>query len=229
METVFLSFSFRDEDRELVKYVEGIIESHGLKPVTGDALGGGVLTQAIQDMITEADALVAVATPRDPIAGTNRYRTHPWVLDEMKYALARKKPAIAFRHHDVDFQGMFAENEYVDYDPTKSAPAFVKLSKIVGKWVRDDGRLLRVLLDPAEDLGRLAAKESVKCQYRLVKNGKREQFRDGHLTNEPGAPIAYINSQTGKQFEIRISSDDEEWISATESEWLRVQLKKRGN
>jgi len=37
METVFLSFSFRDEDRELVKLVEGMIESHGLRPVTGDS------------------------------------------------------------------------------------------------------------------------------------------------------------------------------------------------
>ena len=229
METVFLSFSFRDDDRDLVKLVEGVIESHGLKPVTGDSLGGGVLTPAVEDMINEADALVAVATPRDPIPGTNRFVTHPWVLDELKYARARKKPAIAFRHDAVDFQGMFTENEYIDYDPAKAGPAFVKLSKTLGKWVRDDGRLIRVVLDPAEPLGKLAAKSSVKCAYRLVKNGKKGPLREGYLTNDPGAPVAHINSQDGKQFEIYISTDDEEWFSNTESEWLRVSLKKKGN
>jgi hypothetical protein len=228
METVFLSFSFRDEDRELVKLVEGMIESHGLKPVTGDSLGGNVLSQAISDMISEADALVAVATPRDPIAGTNRFVTHPWVLAELNDARSKKKPAIAFRHIDVDFQGMFTENEYIDYDPGKAGRAFVKLGKTLGKWVRDDGRLIRVVLDPAEPLGELASKASVKCEYRLVKNGKKGPLREGYLTNEPGAPVAHINSQDGKQFEIYISTDDEEWFSKTESEWLRVQLKKKG-
>jgi hypothetical protein len=104
METVFLSFSFRDEDRELVKLVEGMIESQGLKPVTGDSLGGAVVSQAISAIISEADALVAVATPRDPIPGTNRFVTHPWVLAELNDARSKKKPAIAFRHIDVDFQ-----------------------------------------------------------------------------------------------------------------------------
>src|SRR5947209_6281659 len=62
METVFLSYSFRDQDRELVKYVEGIIESHGLKSVAGDVAGGNALDPEIAKMIKEADALVAVAT-----------------------------------------------------------------------------------------------------------------------------------------------------------------------
>src|SRR4051794_2708610 len=114
METVFLSFSFRDEDQELVKYVQGLIESHGLKAVTGDAIGGGALEDAIEQDIDQADALVAVATPRDRIVDSTRFTTHPWVLKELKYARKKKKPAIAFRHISVDFQGQFAEDEYID-------------------------------------------------------------------------------------------------------------------
>ena len=55
METVFLSYSFRDQDRELVKYVEGIIESHGLKSVAGDVAGGNALDPEIAKMIKEGE------------------------------------------------------------------------------------------------------------------------------------------------------------------------------
>src|SRR5437764_1514551 len=102
METVFLSYSFRDQDRELVKYVEGIIESHGLKSVAGDVAGGNALDPEIEKMIKESDALVAVATPRDPVAGTARFTTHPWVLSELQCARDNQKPSIALRHKDVD-------------------------------------------------------------------------------------------------------------------------------
>lgn len=228
METVFLSFSFRDDDRELVKHVEGIIESHGLKPITGDVGGGETVSDAVADLIAEADALVAVATPRDAIAGTNRFTTHPWVEDELKYARAKKKPAIALRHQDVDFKGMFTENEYVIYDPNKPVPAFVKLARTLGKWLRDDGRIVKVVLKPFDAIGKLAAKESTKCTYRMIKDGKKGPLREGYLTNEPGSPVAYINGQDGKQFELRLSTDDEEWVSATESQSLQVELKKKG-
>jgi hypothetical protein len=150
------------------------------------------------------------------------------VLSELQCARDNKKPAIAIRHKDVEFQGMYAGNEYIDFDPATPIPTFVKLARTLGKWTREDGRLIRVLLEPSGDIAKIASKESAKCQYRMVKNGRREAFRDGFLTNEPGAPIAYINGQDGKQFEIRIQWDDEEWSSATESPWLRVQLKKKG-
>ncbi len=62
MKRVFLSFSFRQEDRDLVHDVEQLLASHDLAVLTGRVTGGGQLTEEIMKRIQSCDALVALAT-----------------------------------------------------------------------------------------------------------------------------------------------------------------------
>ena len=89
MRTVFLSCHFGDADRDLMRQVEGLLESHGLRVITGEEPGGGPLTPAVMKRIAESDALVALMTKRNnpPDYGG----THPWVVDDLKYAMAITK------------------------------------------------------------------------------------------------------------------------------------------
>jgi hypothetical protein len=48
MRTVFLSCHFGEADRELVHRAEGLLESHNLRVVTGEELGGGELTAEVK-------------------------------------------------------------------------------------------------------------------------------------------------------------------------------------
>src|SRR5713101_9048875 len=93
MKTIFLSWHFGDSDRELVRQVDGLLGSHGLRTITGEELGGGALTPEVMDLIAKSDALVALMTKRNepPHYGG----THPWVVDEFKHAKFLNKPAIA--------------------------------------------------------------------------------------------------------------------------------------
>ena len=82
MKKVFLSFSFRDEDRPLVSAVEQLLSSHELMSVTGKKLGGGPLTPTVMHRIEECDALIALLTRRDEKA-IGGWTTHDWVRDEL--------------------------------------------------------------------------------------------------------------------------------------------------
>jgi len=52
---IFISFSFRDADRELVGVVDQLMMNHQLTRETGRRLEGQPLTDAIQENITQAD------------------------------------------------------------------------------------------------------------------------------------------------------------------------------
>lgn len=227
LDTVFLSYSFRDEDRDLVRDVSAVLESHDLRVVTGDIAGGGALTPEVIKLIDGCDALVAVATPRDPIAG-GKFSTHPWVDDELKHARDRGKNAIALRHNQVELRGMYSENEYINYDPAQPLAAFVKLSRTLGKWKKDDGRTIQVMLAPAEEIGRLLSRDPdmASCEYRTVRNGRPGEWRKGFLQREPGGAFAFVNVDDGTLVEIRLRGAGERWSSAAVRQWIRVDLLK---
>jgi hypothetical protein len=69
MKRIFLSFSFRDEDKPLVAAVERLLACHDLQVVTGMRLGGGALTQEVMKRIESCDGLVALLTRRQELAG----------------------------------------------------------------------------------------------------------------------------------------------------------------
>jgi hypothetical protein len=109
MRTAFLSCHFGDPDRELVRQVETLLESHGLRVVIGEELGGGSLTPEVMGRIEKSDALVALMTKRSvpPDYGG----THPWVVDEFKHAKSRSISAIALVAPGVSVVGAYHGGE----------------------------------------------------------------------------------------------------------------------
>jgi hypothetical protein len=62
MNTIFLSFLYDEPNKALAALVEGLIDSHALRGVTGDVLAGENLTPEIEKQIEDADALIALLT-----------------------------------------------------------------------------------------------------------------------------------------------------------------------
>jgi len=63
-EDIISFVSLGDSDRELVRQVEGLLESQGLRIRTGEELGGAELTPEIKARIAKCDGLVALMTKR---------------------------------------------------------------------------------------------------------------------------------------------------------------------
>lgn len=224
MNKVFLSCSFREQDRELVTAVEGFLKSLDVQPITGDALGGSVLTSAIMDRIEQCDALIALATPRDRLT-KGKFNTHPWVRDELNHARGRKMLAIAVVEKSVDMQGAYQEHERINYDPDQPLPAFIKLAQTVGLWRQQSWRKLRVRLLPDSLSTKLG---SATCEYRFTSDGRPTPWREAGLIHEVGGTVAWLNgAQEDSLVELRVSLGGGTWSSRAVPQWIHVKLEKQ--
>jgi hypothetical protein len=225
MRRVFLSCHFGDSDRELVRRTEGLLESHNLQVITGEELGGGALTAEVMERIRDSDALVALMTKRDEepkYAGT-----HPWVVDEFKCAKNLNKPSIALVAPEVTVVGAYQENERIDYNPADIVKAFLKLSKTIGYWKSQAGRLLKVQVLPREVAEKIAAANGgAKCSYRLC--GYDGTFRDWRPVDaipEGDGTYLYLKGVTDEaRIQLRAEILGAIWVSKVLPQWMPVEL-----
>jgi hypothetical protein len=226
---VFLAFSFRPEDKDLVGQVGRLLASQHITTMTGEGLGGEQLTPAVQDRIDKCDALVGLATRRDQ-KQAGGYTTHQWVLDEIGYARGQKKRAIAVVENGVDVGGMYQPHEYIALDMAQPLTALLHLSETLGLWRREVGRTLKVqILPPA-----LAAKlgsggNGTQCCYRLWLQGKYSDWIRVTPQPEGGGTFIWVEGvQDEHLVQIQIKEKGKVWQSLATSQWIQVAVKPGG-
>lgn len=227
VQRVFLAFSFQDKDKELVRRIEAFLESHDIQVETGDDLAGQPLTQTVKKRIDQSDALVAILTRRERLAG-GKWSTHDWVRDELNYARSKKKRAIGLIDVAVEVGGMYQDNERIDYDPKKEFATLIKLSQTLKEWKQDWGRRVKIRILP-EDLGQKLRSfgDNAKCHYRLTRQGKQGKWLAASLIPEPGGTYAYVQGATDDDLiQLRIVVPGESWISPAVPQWMDATLAK---
>lgn len=228
---VFLAFSFRPPDRDLVGHVDQLIASHyRARPLTGENLGGEQLTPAVQDRIDKCDALVAVLTRRDA-KQAGGYTTHQWVLDELGYARNNKKLAIALVEDGVDIGGMFQPHEYIPLDPAQPLAAFLRLSDTLSLWKSEKGRTVKVQILPPDFGARIGAGgNGMQCSYRLWNQGKYGPWIEATPVPEGAAgTFVYVEGvQDDHLIQIQFKVKAKLLQSAATSQWLQVEFKTGG-
>jgi hypothetical protein len=223
MKTVFLSFRFEEEDRELVDLVQRIIESHGLLPVTGRRLGGGGLTREIQARIAQCDALVAVLT-REQETGDGRFLPSMWVRDELQHARSENLPTIGLVEGGVDTTGMHSEREWVALDRASPAEALASLSETLHLWKALRVKVQLLPQEVAEQVGDHAGQ--VEAHYRTVVEGRYSGWRVATLVPETGGTFAYVWPRTEDELiELQLEHDGTSWRSRATQQWVRVELR----
>lgn len=227
---VFLAFSFRPEDKPLVRYVEQLLSSHFVQVVTGERLGGEQLTPAVKDRIEQSDALVALLTRRDPLAGGG-WTTHQWVKDEIGYARARDRKAIAMVEDGVDVGGMYEPHECIHFSRNDLVETLLILSETVGLWKLEKGRTVKVQILPPDLAQRLGAGGTgTTCRHRFWLNGKYSEWREATPVPEVGGTFVYLEGvQDDQLVQLRIEEPGKVWVSAATAQWLQVQLNSGGS
>ena len=230
MDKIFLSFSFREEDRTLVSQVERLIRSHSILPVTGKQLGGEALTLAVQQRIDSCDGLVSLLTRRERLA-SGQWTTHNWVRDELNYARNQGKRAIALIEDDVDHGGSFGENQWLALNRASPEEALLSLSETIGLWRRESGRRLKIQILP-QTLAEKAAMSASEplCNYRYMRNGEFSAWIEAKQVPETGGTFVYLRGLPEDALvQIKIAQNTETWQSvATPSQSLPVELKQIG-
>lgn len=230
MQKLFLSYSFRDEDRSLVSQVERLLASHHLLVVTGQKLGGEMLTPAVMERIESCDGLVSLLTRREQKA-SGTWTTHDWVRDELNHARGKNMRAIAMVEDGVDVGGAYGEHERIHFSRESLEEAFLALSETIGVWKAEAGRQLKIQILP-EILAEQAAMTlgEMSCQYRFGSAGNFTEWKQALQVPEEGGTFIYITGVKDDQMiQLRISHAGTQWQSRfISAQSLPVELKQSG-
>lgn len=229
MKSIFLSFAFRDNDRDVVSSVEQLLASHGIHAITGKRLGGEALDPAIQARIEQADGLIALLTRRDQLV-QGGWTTHSWVKDELNHARAHNKRAIALVEDGVELAGMYADHERIPFNRDQPLDAMLALAETVGFWKAEAGRTLKVRIMP-ETVAQLAHSPSgsFQCQYRLFGNAQYTPWRNVDPVPEVGGTFVYLGGiQDEHLIQLEVKDGTVIWRSLLSSQWVWVDLNSNG-
>lgn len=224
---IFLAFSYRDDDKPLAQYVERLLASQLVKPVTGERLGGEQLSQEVQNRINGSDALIALLTRRDQLQAGG-WTTHQWVTDELAWARANGKRAIAIVEDGVSQGGMFQPHECIPLNRDKPLEAFIRLAETISSWKQDIGRMVKVQIAP-EAIADKLGEENVICRRRFWKQGSFTDWQKVTPVPEPGGTFVYLDGvQDEHLVQLEAAEAGKTWQSPATSQWMLVQLKAKG-
>jgi hypothetical protein len=231
MDRVFLAFSYRSADQQIVRpiieFAEAVLEAQAIRPVTGEVVGGEELTPAIMSRINDCDALIAVLTPNQERADKS-FDPHTWVRDELNYARAQRKRSIALIHPSVAIEGAWQEHERVIWNPNDVMQAAKRLVQTVGLWKSESGRVVKIMLLPEEFATRIARNpQRATCEYRLIHNGRATQWQRANVFGEIGGTFAWIRGAIDDSLlEVRVRLGRELWSSRAAPQFIQTKLKR---
>jgi hypothetical protein len=101
--SVFLSFSYRHEDVELVEGFKMLLENAGFIVITGEKNPMGSLSRSILLKIKQTEKCVVVMTNRDK-KENGKFTTSSWLLEEKGAAIALGKPCLMLVEDGIDDQ-----------------------------------------------------------------------------------------------------------------------------
>ncbi len=232
---VFLSHSFRDEDRHLVAKIDSLLVAQDVLVVTGRRLGGEALTPEIMRRIDTTDALVALLTRRDRIGeeGLGRWTTHNWVRDELNYARGRNEPTIGLVEAGVELDGAYAERERIPLDRENPLDALLDLAQTIHIWKEERGVQRQVQIKPDEIGEELRNREhELTCKYRSVSpDGVPGDWRTTKPMLRPGGTILFVDGVLGDDhyIEVEVAGPDgrAQWWSPATAQLINVELRQR--
>lgn len=234
MDSVFVSYAFNSTGRRLAEFVKGVARTYSLRPVDGEALGGGPLNREIREHIEKADALVAVLTPKRPEAGNGEAADKSpsaYVRDELNHANSLGKPTIAVvSEGTVLAPGLWDEFERVELSADRPLDGFLKLGRTLSLWRSRGGRLLQVLLAPPDLAERVGQSNGdCRCLFRLTKKGQvLRDWSEAPALPEIGGVCAYLPGVTeDASVQLKVELKGETWLSRVLPQWVHVELQKR--
>lgn len=99
--TIFLAYSYRPDDDELVSGFKELLKDKGYTVLDGKADRLGSISKAILDKIGNSETVIIVMTKRDK-KENGKYTTAAWLLEEKGAALALAKNVAMFVEEGID-------------------------------------------------------------------------------------------------------------------------------
>jgi hypothetical protein len=107
----FISCSFAEEDADLLDTFKRLIRSFGIEPDVYDYQELGRIPDKVKEYILRADCLIALATRRKKLEGSDLWACGDWIHHEVALANAYRKPIAIFAEDGVRIEGLLETEE----------------------------------------------------------------------------------------------------------------------
>lgn len=107
----FLSCSLEEKDKEVIEFFAKIIRSFDIEPKIYDYQEIGRIPDKVKENIIRSDCLIAIATRRKKIEGSDYWASPDWIQHEIALANAYNKPIAIFFEEGVKIEGFVAMEE----------------------------------------------------------------------------------------------------------------------
>jgi hypothetical protein len=224
VETIFVSYSFRQTTRDVLDIVEKILESQDLRWVTGEILEGRQLTAELQTRIKRADGLIAILTP-EAQRPDGTFQPTLWVYHELQTARQLQKPNIALQYPTV--VGTPGDYEHIPFDPANPYAGVLRLNSTIAAWKRTAGQRVKVRILP-RDIEPIINGGGAQGEFRFSSRDGTET-RDwcsvDTLRVEPGGAFAHLNGVPPDAYvQVRIRAGGRCWQSVSTPQIAHVEM-----
>lgn len=128
---LFLSYSFRKENEELIGKIKDFLSAYPLSITTGAKPSTDYISEKVKGLINSSDYVLAVLT-KDEEQKDGEWNPSKWVLDEIAYALGGEKVIIRLLEDGVNYKpGISGDAEYIGFKRDNLTGAFIKLAQIL--------------------------------------------------------------------------------------------------
>ena len=117
---IFIATGFAQASRERAQLLAALLTEVGFQCVIGECFGGTRVSDGVQERIASADVVVALIEPGEGERGPSQ-----WIVQEIAWAAALKKPCLLLVQKDVSFsQGLLGDIEFISFEVSNYAATF---------------------------------------------------------------------------------------------------------
>ena len=185
---VFIGYGYSARDEWIEDYVFPIVKALGLQILHGKGMHGEQLQDGVKARIEQAAGVIGFCTLREGHEA-EKFNTHPWVREEMAYALGQHLPIIEVRELGVnDFEGVIGNRQRISLNQNDRLACVAELVTAVSRW---SGRKLRLEChsERGPDIRIIVRNPLFSAWYRTRIDGVDSEFRPAGDVDKIGGGI----------------------------------------
>jgi hypothetical protein len=213
---VFVGYGYNERDQWIESDVLPILDAMGFDILHGKDMHGQELQDAVKRRIEQSEGLVGFCTLREAQAEAD-FNTHPWVRDEMVYALARNLPVVEVREEGVrNPAGIIGDRQRIQFKNENRLSCVRELVRALSRWNMRQIQLVTEDAAHAKELRQALRKPGFQIRYRTRLDGvdsehfsaRLEAVLGGLYMNARGLPsTALVEVQALLDGQLLFSSD----------------------
>jgi hypothetical protein len=190
---VFVGYGYNERDRWIESEVLPILDALGFDILHGKDMHGEQLQEAVKRRIEQSEGLIGFSTLREGQANAE-FNTHPWVRDEMVYALARHMPVIEIREEGVRAPaGIIGDRQRIQFTNENRLACVRELVVALSRWNVRQIQLIPEGTAQAKELRQAFRKAGFQVRYRTRLEGVDSEYFPARLDAVLGG--LYLNAR----------------------------------